>query len=155
MAKGGILKMYCIKKLGIQEKLIVKELFKSVFTAEPWNDDWSDEKQLDLYMTDLMGQSNSLTYGFFEDEELLGVSIGRIRHWFSGTEYNIDELFIKTEKQGNGLGTYFIKEIEKEVKKIGISIIFLQTESTVPAFDFYRKNRYNELKTHVSFAKLL
>lgn len=131
----------------------IKALFTSVFTIEPWNDDWSNQEQLDLYLSDLVGQSNSLTYGLFEDERLIGVSMGHIRHWYSGTEYYVDELCIRTDKQGKGIGTYFLKEIEKEIKKIGLAQIFLQTENNVPAYGFYQKNGFYELKEHVSFAK--
>ena len=144
---------YIFKKLGINEIDIIKALFTSVFTIEPWNDDWSNQEQLNLYMYDLVGQSNSLTFGLFEDSELIGVSIGRIRHWYSGTEYNIDELCIRTDKQGNGAGTCFINEIEKELKSFGVTHIFLQTERSVPAYDFYLKNGFCELKEHISFAK--
>ena len=56
----------------------IKELFVSVFTIEPLNDDWSNREQLNLYLSDLAGQSNSLTYGLFQDEHLIGVSIGYI-----------------------------------------------------------------------------
>lgn len=104
-------------------------------------------------MSDLVGQSNSLTYGLFEDEKLIGVSMGYIRHWYSGTEYYIDELCIQTDKQGNGLGTLFVKEIEKGIKEIGLVQLFLQTENNVPAYGFYQKNGFYELKDHVSFAK--
>ena len=132
---------------------LIKELFVGVFTIEPWNDDWSNQEQLDLYLLDLVGQSNSLTYGLFEAEELIGVSMGRIRHWYAGTEYYIDELCVRTEKQGNGIGTYFVNEIEKAIKEIGLVQIFLQTESSVPAYGFYQKNGFLELKEHVSFVK--
>ena len=131
----------------------IKKLFTGVFTIEPWNDDWSNKEQLDLYLSDLVGQSNSLAYGLFEDEKLIGVSMGHIRHWYSGTEYYIDELCIQTDKQGNGIGTYFLKEIERGIKEIGLAQIFLQTESNVPAYGFYQKNGFCELKEHVSFTK--
>ena len=36
-----------LKRIGIEQKEAIKKLFVSVFTIEPWNDDWSDEKQLD------------------------------------------------------------------------------------------------------------
>lgn len=42
-----------------------------------WNDDWSDETQLCEYIMDLIGNRNSLTLGFFEDGELIGLSMGR------------------------------------------------------------------------------
>ena len=116
-------KIYDFKKIGTNEIEIIKELFIGVFTIEPWNDDWSNQEQLNLYLLDLIGQSNSLTYGLFENGKLIGVSMGHIKHWYSGTEYYIEELCIQTNKQGNGIGTYFLKEIEKAINKseIGIS----------------------------------
>ena len=102
-------KTYDFKKIGINEIEIIKELFAGVFTIEPWNDDWSNQEQLNLYLLDLIGQSNSLTYGLFENGKLIGVSMGRIKHWYSGTEYYIEELCIQTNKQGNGIGTLFLK----------------------------------------------
>lgn len=145
--------MYNFKRIGMDEIEVIKKLFTGVFTIEPWNDDWSNREQLDLYLSDLVGQSNSLAYGLFEDEKLIGVSVGHIRRWYSGTEYYIDELCIQTDKQGNGIGSYFLKEIEKGIKEIGLTQIFLQTENNVPAYGFYLKNGFCELKEHVSFAK--
>lgn len=145
--------MYNFKRIGMDEIDSIKKLFTGVFTIEPWNDDWSNKEQLDLYLSDLVGQSNSLTYGLFEGEELIGVSMGHIRHWYSGTEYYIDELCVQTNKQDNGVGTYFLKEIEKAIKELGLVHIFLQTESNVPAYGFYQKNGFCELKEHVSFVK--
>ena len=144
---------YRLERLGTDHLAQIRELFAGVFTGEPWNDDWSDREQLDLYLLDLTGQSNSLTYGLFEDEELIGVALGHIRHWYSGTEYFVDEFCIRTDRQGNGIGTCFLSEIEKEIKKLGLVQIFLQTEKSVPAYGFYLKNGFCELKDHVSFAK--
>ena len=145
--------MYCLRQIGVAEKETIKQLFKSVFMFEQWNDDWSDEQQLDNYIMDLIGQSNSLTYGLYEDDELVGFSLGFVKHWFSGTEYVIDEFCIKKEKQGSGLGSFFMGEIEAVIKEKGLIHIFLQTDSEVPAYNFYKKNGFVELKTHVSFSK--
>ena len=146
-------KKYDFKRIGVSETEIIKELFTGVFTIAPWNDDWSDGEQLDLYIQDLIGQNNSLTYGLFENGKLIGLSMGHIKHWYSGTEYYIDELCIQTDKQGNGIGTYFLEEIEKEIKELGMTQIFLQTGSNVPAYGFYQKNGFFELKELVSFVK--
>ena len=89
----------------------------------------------------------------FENGKLIGLSMGHIKHWYSGTEYYIDELCIQTDKQGNGIGTYFLKEIEKGIKELGMTQIFLQTGSNVPAYGFYQKNGFFELKELVSFVK--
>ena len=54
--------MLNLKRLTIKDKEIITEVFISVFTKEPWNDDWSNTNQLDMYINDLVGQGYSLTY---------------------------------------------------------------------------------------------
>ena len=145
--------LYEFKRIGTGQAEEIKALFLSVFTAEPWNDDWSDQEQLDAYIYDLTGQGNSLAYGLYENGNLIGVSMGNIKHWFTGTEYYIDEFCIRPDRQGRGAGTLFLNRIENAIREMGLTQIFLQTESTVPAYRFYQKNGFNELKEHVSFAK--
>ena len=146
--------MYTLKKLSIEDKEAIKAVFVSVFTKEPWCDDWSDQEQLDLYICDLAGQGYSLTYGLYDEaNELIGISMGYIKHWYSGTEYIINELCIKTERQGAGAGTFFIHAIEKAIKDLGLKQIFLLTESNVPAYEFYKKNGFVECETNVALAK--
>lgn len=139
--------MLNLKRLTIKDKEIITEVFTSVFTKEPWNDDWSNTNQLDMYINDLVGQGYSLTYGLFDNNELIGISLGYVKHWYSGTEYIINEFCIKTDRQGAGAGSFFIAEIEKEIKKLGIKQIFLLTDSNVPAYNFYKKNGFNEEQT--------
>ena len=146
--------MYTLIRLSIDDKEEIKKVFVGVFTKEPWYDDWSDEEQLDMYICDLVGQGYSLTYGLYDDTgELIGISLGYIKHWYSGTEYIINELCIKTEKQGAGAGTFFIHAIEEAIKEQGLKQIFLLTESNVPAFEFYRKNGFVQSEYNVAFSK--
>ncbi|MBO4407154.1 MAG: GNAT family N-acetyltransferase [Clostridia bacterium] len=147
--------MYSVKRIGTGEKESVKALFADVFTREPWNDDWSDGEQLDLYIEDLTGQGNSLTFGLYEDSALIGISMGYTKHWFRGTEYVIEEFCVRTECQGKGAGSAFLSGIEQAIREMGLKHIFLLTDSTVPAYGFYKKNGYTELKTHAAFAKTL
>ena len=142
-----------LKRLSLNDKDAIKVLFAGVFTGNPWNDDWSDREQLDLYIEDLCGQSYSLTYGLFDGSELIGLSMGYIKHWYTGTEYIINELCIKTDRQGSGAGTIFLTQIEKAIKEIGLKQIFLLTDRNVPAYNFYKKNGYVEESSLVAFAK--
>ncbi|WP_143524512.1 GNAT family N-acetyltransferase [Roseburia sp. 499] len=131
----------------------IKTFFVEIFTKEPWNDDWSNQEQLHAYIMDLIGNKNSLALGLFEDNVMVGLAMGNIKHWYTGTEYYIEELCIKREEQGRGLGTQFLKAIEGYIKSKGITHIFLQTERTVPAYSFYKKKGFVELTEHVSFIK--
>lgn len=142
-----------LRVLTIQDKASITALFKDVFTQEPWNDDWSDPEQLHAYIDDLIMQSNSLTIGYFRGEELVGLSMGRIKHWYQGTEYCIDEFCIAGRFQNKGIGSSFLREIEACLKEKGIRHIFLQTDKDVPAHAFYLKNGFQELGNNVALAK--
>lgn len=146
---------YCFKRLDESAADAIGELFVSVFVKEPWNDDWSDENQLQLYIHDLIGQNNSLTFGLYEGTELIGIAMGHIRHWYSGMEYYIDELCVSVSRQGQGIGTLFVDEIEKACRELGMTYLFLLTERNVPAFSFYKKKGFYELENCVAFTKEL
>ncbi len=142
-----------IRELNCDNTEEIKNLFAEIFTAEPWNDDWSDERQLHNYITDLIGNRNSLSIGLYDGDELIGLSLGSIIHWCTGTEYYIFEFCIKTSRQGKGIGTEFLNLVSDYAKTKGATHVFLQTERTVPAYDFYIKNGFTDLKDHVSLFK--
>ena len=141
------------KILTPQDKEPIINLFRNVFTREPWNDDWSDSKQLAAYIDDLIGQSNSLTLGYLDGDRLVGLAMGRIKHWHEGTEYCIDEFCVDTDSQNQGIGGAFLIEIEAYLSKSGVRYLFLQTDRTVPAYKFYTHRGFFELTDNVSLAK--
>lgn len=142
-----------IKELTIKDAEMIKTFYKDVFMREPWNDDWSDDEQLHQYITDIIGNRNSLAFGLFEGEQLLGLALGNIKHWYTGTEFFVEEFCIKTELQGRGIGTEFLRLLEVELKVRDIKTIFLMTGKEMPAFEFYRKNGFEEIINHVSLKK--
>lgn len=129
------------------------ELYKKAFEMPPWNDDWSDTDQLTEYMKEISYAYRPLNYGLRIDGRLCAVSIGHIKHWWQGTEYYLDELFVDPDCQGQGVGSHFLELIEEDNKKRGLSGIFLQTENDKPAYEFYQKRGFHELPGHVSFFK--
>lgn len=146
---------YQFRQLSGEDFPAILELFTSVFTKEPWNDDWSDEAQLRAYIQDLTGQGNSLTFGLYDGPALIGLSMGRTKHWYTGTEYCIDEFCIRTSGQGKGAGRFFMGKIAEACKALGLTHIFLLTDKDVPAYHFYRKLGFTELESNVAFAKEL
>ena len=143
-----------VRELGTEHIEPIKSLFAEIFTAEPWNDDWSDPSLLHGYILDLIGNRNSLALGLYEGGELIGLCLGSIMHWCSGIEYYIYEFCVRQTHQGKGLGTLLLQEAERFAKAKGANHIFLQTERGVPAFDFYKKNGFAELDGHVSLVKM-
>ena len=131
------------------------KFYKSAFYGEPWNDDWSDDEQLHEYIREISGAYHGLNYGLISDGNLIAMSLGMVRHWWEGTNYNIEELCVSPKFQGNGRGTHFMEMIEEDIKKKGCVGIFLQTDSDKPAFRFYHKLGFKDLGEHVSLYKCL
>ena len=129
------------------------KLYREAFAGEPWNDDWSDTKQLNEYMKDISKAYNALNYGLLIDGKLMGMSVGRINHWWEGTNYNIEELCIAPSYQGQGIGSKFLGLIEQCVRGKGLAGIFLQTDSDKPSYQFYHKNGCQDLDMHISLYK--
>ena len=51
------------------------KLYREAFAGEPWNDDWSDTKQLNEYMKDISKAHNALNYGLLIDGKLTLIEI--------------------------------------------------------------------------------
>ncbi|MCR5286377.1 MAG: GNAT family N-acetyltransferase [Saccharofermentans sp.] len=129
------------------------ELYKSAFKGEPWNDDWSDPDQLMEYVKEISGAYNALNFGLFINGELAAMSVGMIRHWWEGTNYNIEEFCVRPDLQGQGIGSHFMAVISDNVRERGLSGIFLQTDNDKPSYGFYHKNAFKDLDSHVSLYK--
>ena len=129
------------------------DLYREAFSGSPWNDDWSDSVQLTEYMKDISRAYRALNYGFLVDGKLVCMSVGRINHWWEGTNYNIDELCVSPEFQSQGLGSRFLELIEADIRKKGLAGIFLQTDNDKPSYHFYHKNGFTDLDAHISLYK--
>ena len=129
------------------------DLYREAFSGEPWNDDWSDTNQLNEYMKDISKGYNALNYGLMIDGELVGMSVGKISHWWEGTNNNIEELCIAPSYQGQGIGSEFLELIEQSAREKGLAGIFLQTDNDKPSYRFYHKNGYKDLDKHISLYK--
>lgn len=129
------------------------QLYKSAFSRNPWNDDWSDEEQLTEYIKEKSGSFHAINYGLLIDGKLVAISLGQITHWWEGTNYVLDELCVSPDCQGTGIGTRFMELIESDLRKRGLKGIFLQTDSDKPAYAFYHKNGFKDLSKHISLFK--
>lgn len=142
-----------LKEIGMAQAEEIKAIIEDAFSAEPWQDDWHDRQQFDLYVSDLVNQPNSLALGLYEDNQLIAIALGRIIHWYEGTQYRIDDLGVRTEKQGAGIGSLLLQEIEAYAATHALCSITLKTNRQAAAYGFYLKNGFVEAPDDVCFEK--
>lgn len=128
-----------IRKIGMKQIGEIQQVIEDDFSAEPWQDDWHDRRQFDLYVADLIDQPNSRALGLYEEDLLVAISLGRVIHWFEGTQYRIDDLGVRSSKQGVGVGSLFLKKIEEYAAANEICAVALKTNRRAAAYHFYLK----------------
>ncbi len=137
---------YELRKLTLENEAEIKNIIREAFAAPPWFDDWKDEDVFHRYILDIMGNANSLSFGLYDGENLVGLALGRLKHWFDGIEFNIDDVCVRPDYQGKGAGSALMAEVEEYGKKNGFKMLSLLTYSFAPAYKFYIKNGFEEKK---------
>ena len=127
------------------------DLFIDVFSKAPWNDVFESRDTIIDFFNAFIGLPNFKGYHLINgNNKVIGVAIGFTKPWLKDGrlryEYFIDQLYIDHLMQRKGLGTYFLKEIEKKLKSENISDIILNTELTSPAYNFYIKTGFHDMK---------
>jgi len=127
------------------------ELFINVFSKPPWNDKFESKNSVIDFFGAFINLPNFRGFQLIDDNnKIVGLSIGFIKPWMKDGElryeYFLDQYCIDVALQGKGLGKYFMKEIEKRITHEKINDIILNTELSSPAYHFYMKIGFNDMK---------
>ncbi len=144
-----------LKKLNENDIVEISELFLEVFSSEPWNDKWESFDAVLIYIQQLIQSKNSLALGFFKDDKIIGIALGYRFDWFSGNEFFIKELCVSNKMQGQGIGSEFMFKIEEYLKEKDIKSIWLATDKSKKAFEYYKKNGFSEIENYILMGKNL
>lgn len=144
-----------LRTLHMEDAQSMMEVIREAFAAEPWNDRWEDEGVFWQYLTDLVGNANSLALGLYAGDVLAGLALGRLKHWFDGVEYCIDDLCVRSGRQGQGIGSAFLTLLQTYAKAQGYKSLSLRTNRNAPAYHFYQRNGFQERQDQVFFEKPL
>ncbi|EKF86746.1 GNAT family N-acetyltransferase [Methanobacterium formicicum] len=124
-------------------------LFKKVFSADPWFDEWVSLDQSRKYLKELI--QNPVFEGFLmcEGSKIVAVCLGHRRSWWMGKEFFVDEFFVENGRQGNGIGTKTVDYLVEILREDGYTRLTLLTNKNIPAETFYLKNGFynNEKRT--------
>ncbi len=131
------------------------QLFRKVFSADPWFDEWISTDQARNYLKELI--ENPVFEGFvvYENSNIVAACMGHRRSWWMGKEFFIDEFFVENERQGNGIGTKTLNSLFNILTEEGYTRLTLLTNKGIPAETFYLKNGfYNNEKRTVMLREL-
>ena len=138
-----------IRKARKEELKEIAKIFKNESSKKPYFQKWTAKKALD--------EVNS----FFKTKDIYIAVINKSIAGFIIAQINLnnrkkaymDELWLKSEFQGKGIGTALVKYIENKYKKHGVLIMQLASNKKSGAFHFYKKLKYSESKELVFMDK--
>ena len=125
------------------------QIFLDAFREEPWNDNWEDPAQLRRYLNSFFESPHNLALGLFDGEKLLGLALGHLKYWFTGTELIVDEFCLHPHYQGHGRGAAFMQLLQNYLQERHITHILLITDRQAPALNFYRKQGFQEVPNSI------
>lgn len=129
------------------------DLYIDVFTKAPWNDTYESGGQVSRFFRNHMANNYFVGYVLKGQGGIIALSIGMKKPWINGAEYYIDQFCVRTDLQGKGVGSYFLKLIEDESRKEQMNAIILSTERGFPSERFYLKNGFKPVGGLITFIK--
>ena len=129
------------------------DLLIEVFTKAPWNDTYSSKEQVIDFFQNHINNNYFLGYVLKEQNCIIAMSVGIKKPWMNGMEYYIDQFCVKPAWQGKGIGSYFLKWIESEIRAEKMNAIILNTERGFPAEKFYLKNNFKLVDELITLTK--
>lgn len=142
-----------ISKMSEAHIEVCADLFIDVFSKPPWNDTFSSRRQVIDFFQNHM--NNNYFEGFILEDrgDIVAMSIGMKKPWLHGMEYYIDQFCVRSDLQGRGIGSCFLKLIESEIKTEKMNAMILNTEKGMPSEKFYLKNGFKSADELVIFIK--
>lgn len=133
-----------IKKISRDKIDTYVEIYRRVFSRKPWyiDESYGDVKK---YFEKYFALNNLLGYELVEGERVLGFILGYKKPWIDGYEFYIDQFAMDIAYQGQGLGKYFLGEIEEDLYCEEVVNIILMTEENTGAYKFYKNLGFDEL----------
>jgi len=131
-----------IRKFAIGDIDKCAELFKEVFSAYPWYDNWVSFEQARTYLMELIENPVFKGYVAYNGHDMVAVCFGRKRSFWTGKEFFIDEFYVKNESQGNGIGTRMLDYVKESIIEENYRCLILLTNRGIPAEEFYIKNGF-------------
>ena len=145
-----MLKMYNESDLEI-----CTEIYVNAFNAPPLNYEFLSKEKAERYLRDLTRTPGFLGYTYWEEDVMIAFCFGKLDNYFEGTMFEVEELAVIPQKHRSGIGSTVMQLLETKLASYRVMAVNLQTSRDLPAFGFYLKNGYEELKENVTLMKWL
>ncbi len=130
-------------------------IFMSAYNKMPWNYQWKAAGAAQ-YLQEYIGAPNFVGMVAEDNGVVCGVLFGKLKTWWTGKQFFVDELFIDGSRHGQGIGKQLMSHCETNIcRPNNVTTITLMTNKLMPAYEFYISNDYYKVDQYVFMFKEL
>jgi GNAT superfamily N-acetyltransferase len=144
----------CLRRVSRSEALCGGNIIIEAYAEPPWHEKWSIETAT-LRLDELTATPGCLGFAAFDDNELVGYVFGLPHTSAPGRGLHVAEIAILPRHQRKGIGSSLLRRIEEEALALGYVQIWLVSQRTGGAADYYRANGYDPSGKLCVYTKVL
>ena len=132
-----------IKECTTEHMTEYGKIYATAFSGEPWNDHWKLE-DAKIHIKEIMESKQSYGLEYLVDGKVAGFILGSsmLFHW--GRMFEINDLAVHPDYQGQGIATKLLEACLEEMKKRGIKGVNLITQGDGFLPKFYEKHGFKK-----------
>ena len=146
----------CIEIVDLNDSYLGEcaDLFVETFNSEPWNDRWDYGSAL-ARLKDIFNTPGFFGLILLDDGIIVAAALGNLEHFYTGSIYNLKEMFVKQQLRGRKLGSLLLRNINDQLTSKGTKSIWLSTTKGDMTEKFYLKNGFSEVNEMITMSKNL
>ena len=119
------------------------DIYAEAFSGEPWNDTWTVEDAF-VHVSDILESKQSYGLEYMVDGRVAGFILGTSMLFHYGRTFEINDLAVAIEYQGQGIATRLLERCISDLKDQGMKAVHLITASEGVLPRFYQKFGFNK-----------
>lgn len=115
------------------------EVFLKAFGGEPWNEPWTKERA-SMRLSQFMDTASAYGLAVEEEGKVVAFILGQHEAYYDGPRFYIQEFCCA--RQGGGLGSKLMAELEARLRERGVVRIYLMTIHGDATEGYYNRRGY-------------
>lgn len=144
---------YTVTTLRQEDLDACATLYIDTFSREPWEEQFPSRAPVEQLFQDHLANNYFAGFVAWHQHVLVALCLGIKKPWIGGMEYYIDEFCVGYPWQRQGVGSWFLAQVEQQLGAQGIHHFLLNTHRRYAALPFYEKNGFHVLEDLVLLAK--
>ena len=140
-----------IEKIADADISEVSEVMRSAYRDAPWHEDWTAERAL-MRVKAILSNYRAMGFKAYDEEGIQGALLGYVDPYAKEDFFFVSELFVKSERKGQGIGSMLLHELDAFLKEEGIQAI--QLISIRDNQLFYQRNGLEKDEVDVMYKRM-